>query len=176
MLPEDQIGAGDFYKTEAQFRMALAAALHSRCAICMDNDYYTAEMRSDNTHYQYYEINRGTAYTMRESIADFTDDPSNNYSNAVYFHCFKTISQGQYLSSTVLMAVLFLMQQKNDIVGQAKFLRAWNFFKLVRYFGGVPLFVHEVTDANRHFFHAGSVEEVYTQIIDDARDAINKTG
>ncbi len=142
LLPEDEIGVGNFYKTEAQFRMALTAA-YVPLRDLLSNDYYTGEMRSDNTHYQYYQINRGTAYTMRESIADFTDDPSNNYSNAVYFHCFKTISRANVILDRIDGGTLG-DAAKNDIAGQAKFLRAWNFFKLVRYFGGVPLFIHEV--------------------------------
>ena len=170
LLPEDEIGVGNFYKTEAQFRMALTAA-YVPLRDLLSNDYYTGEMRSDNTHYQYYQINRGTAYTMRESIADFTDDPSNNYSNAVYFHCFKTISRANVILDRIDGGTLG-DAAKNDIAGQAKFLRAWNFFKLVRYFGGVPLFIHEVKEAEQAFLPRASVNEVYAQIVDDARDAI----
>src|ERR1044072_8052661 len=96
LSPEDQIGSTGFYKTESQFRMALTAA-YVPLRDLMDNDYYTGEMRSDNTHYEFYSINRGTAYTMREAIADFTDDPTNNYSNAVYFHCYKGISRANMI-------------------------------------------------------------------------------
>jgi hypothetical protein len=172
LLPEDEIGVGNFYKTEAQFRMALTAA-YVPLRDLLDNDYYTGEMRSDNTHYQYYQINRGTAYTMRESIADFTDDPSNNYSNAVYFHCFKTISRANVILDRINGGTL-TDAAKNDIVGQAKFLRAWNFFKLVRYFGGVPLFIHEVKEAEQAFLPRASANEVYAQIVDDAKDAITR--
>ena len=170
LAPEDQIGEPNFYKTEAQFRMALAAA-YTPLRDLMENDFYTGEMRSDNTHYQYYQINCGTAYTMRESIADFTDDPSNNYSNAVYFHCFKTISRANIILDRIDGGTL-TDAAKNDIVGQAKFLRAWNFFKLVRYFGGVPLFIHEVKEAEQAFLPRASANEVYAQIVDDAKDAI----
>lgn len=172
LSPEDQIGSDAFYKTEAHFRMALTAA-YVPLRDLIENDYYINEMRSDNTHYQYYQSNRGTAYVMREAIADFTDDPSNNYSNAVYFHCFKTISRANIIIDRIDGGTL-TDAAKNDIVGQAKFLRAWNYFKLVRYFGGVPLFLHEVTEAEQAFLPRSAAEEVYTQIIDDAKDAIAK--
>jgi len=172
LYPDDEIGVADFYKTEAQFRMALTAA-YVPLRDLMDNDYYINEMRSDNTHYEFYSSNRGTAYTMRESIADFTDDPSNNYSNAVYFHCYKTISRANMILDRIDGGTLS-DAAKNDIVGQAKFLRAWNFFKLVRYFGAVPLFIHEVTEAEQAFLPRSSVADVYAQIVDDAKDAIEK--
>jgi starch-binding outer membrane protein, SusD/RagB family len=172
LSPEDQIGSANFYKTEAQFRMALTAA-YVPLRDLLDNDHYTGEMRSDNTHYQYYQINRGTAYVMRESIADFMDEPSNNYTNAVYFHCFKTISRANIILDRIDGGTLS-DAAKNDIVGQAKFLRAWNFFKLVRYFGGVPLFIHEVTEAEQSFLPRSTIAEVYAQIVDDAKDAVAK--
>jgi starch-binding outer membrane protein, SusD/RagB family len=170
LTPEDEIAEANFYKTESQFRMALTAA-YTPLRDLMENDFYTGEMRTDNTHYQYYQINRGTAYTMRENIADFMDDPSNDYTNAVYFHCFKGISRCNIILDRIDGGTLS-DAAKNDIVGQAKFLRAFNFFKLVRYFGGVPLFLHEVLDAEEAFLPRSSVSEVYAQIIDDAKDAI----
>src|SRR3989337_3590157 len=85
LSPEDQYSAVTFYKTEAQFRQALTAA-YTPLRDLMVNDFCANEMRSDNTHYQPYPSNRGTAYVQRENIADFTDNPTNSYTNAVYFH------------------------------------------------------------------------------------------
>ena len=172
LVPEDQIAEANFYKTESQFRMALTAA-YTPLRDLMENDFYTGEMRSDNTHYQYYAVNRGTAYVMRENIADFVDDPSNNYSNAVYFHCFRGISRTNMIFDRIDGGTLS-DAAKNDITGQAKFLRAFYFFKLVRYFGGVPLFVHEVTEAEQAFLTRSSKDQVYAQIEADAKDAIAK--
>src|SRR4030095_416386 len=92
LSPDDEIAVTGFYKTEAQFRMALTST-YPPLRDLTNNDFYTAEMRSDNTHYQYYAVNRGTAYVMRENIADFVDDPSNDYTKAVYIACFNGISR-----------------------------------------------------------------------------------
>lgn len=170
--PEDQISGANFFKTEADFRQALMAA-YTPLRDFLDNDFYAAEMRSDNTHYQYNPLNRGTAMYMRENIGDFTDEPTNSYTNAIYFHCYNGISKaniilGRIDGGTLSEAV------KNDIVGQAKFLRAFNYFKLVRYFGEVPLFLKEVTKAEEAFLTRATVAEVYNQIIEDATDAIAK--
>ncbi|TWI84471.1 RagB/SusD family nutrient uptake outer membrane protein [Chitinophaga japonensis] len=170
LAPEDQVSGATFYKTEAQFRQALAGA-YVPLRDLLDNDFYTGEMRSDNTHYEFYQINRGTAYTYRENIADFTDDPTNSYTNAIYFHCYTGIARVNTILGHIDGASLS-ETAKDDIAGQAKFLRAFNYFKLVRYFGGVPLFLEEVTTADEAFLPRATAEEVYAQIIADAQDAI----
>ncbi|HQG77295.1 MAG TPA: RagB/SusD family nutrient uptake outer membrane protein [Bacteroidales bacterium] len=60
-----------------------------------------------------------------------------------------------------------ISQEKADeLMAQAKFLRGWNYFMLVRYYGGVPL-IEETTDATRDDIPRASVAEVYDLIVND---------
>ncbi|MDR6942970.1 RagB/SusD family nutrient uptake outer membrane protein [Mucilaginibacter pocheonensis] len=172
LSPNDSVSPGTFYKTESDFRQAIAAAYAPLQDLSV-NDYFTSEMRSDNAHYQPYPSNRGTAYVQREAISDWVDDPTNAYTNAVYFHCYNGISRSNIVIGR-LAAVNLDVNVKNDIDGQAKFLRAWNYFKLVRLFGAVPLYLKEVTNAQEAFLPRSTVDQVYTQIIADANDAIKE--
>ena len=74
---------------------------------------------------------------------------------------------------------------KKRIEGEAKFLRALNYFELVRFFGkqyeagknnsqlGVPIVLKTVPDFNGDLSVArNTVEEVYTQVIKDLKEAI----
>ncbi len=56
------------------------------------------------------------------------------------------------------------------IVGEAKFLRAYFYFKMVRWWGGVPL-VLEPLDRDAIAIPRASVDEVYSAIIQDLQDA-----
>lgn len=172
LVPEDQPSGATFYQTEEQFRQALTAA-YTPLRDLLVNDFCTAEMRSDNTHYEFLSNNRGTAYVFRENIADFLDEPRNAYVNAVYFHCYKSISRANIVLDRI-GSVNLDEGVRNDIEGQAKFLRAFNYFKLVRYFGGVPLFLHEVIKADDAFLPRSTAEDVYQQIISDAQSAIDQ--
>jgi G:T/U-mismatch repair DNA glycosylase len=172
LAPNDSVSPGTFYKTESDFRQAIAAAYAPLQDLSV-NDYFTSEMRSDNTHYQPYPSNRGTAYVQRENISDWVDDPTNAYTNAVYFHCYNGISRSNIVIGR-LAPVNLDASIKNDIDGQAKFLRAWNYFKLVRLFGAVPLYLKEVTSAEEAFLPRSTVDQVYAQIIADANDAIKE--
>jgi starch-binding outer membrane protein, SusD/RagB family len=59
--------------------------------------------------------------------------------------------------------------QKKKILGEAKFLRAWSYFYLVRLFGDVPLITDPIVDAHSpDFFPARTGKEnVYKLIVDD---------
>ena len=173
LLPLDSLSPSTFFKTEAQLRQAVIAAYVPLRDLAI-NDYFTSEMRSDNSHYQPIPSNRGTAFVHRENISDWIDDPTNAYSNAVYFHCYNGISRANIVLGHIGDAATLSATAKADIEGQAKFLRAYNYFKLVRLFGGVPLHLTEVTKAEEAFLPRSTVEQVYMQIVSDATDAVAK--
>lgn len=63
----------------------------------------------------------------------------------------------------------------DELMGQAKFLRAWNYFQLVRMFGALPLPTEEHTDDYFSYELSRSpIVEVYDLIVSDFTEAINK--
>jgi len=172
LTPQDQYSPGNFFQTESQFRQAVNAA-YTPLRDLLVNDYFTAESRSDNTHYDYNSTQRGTAYLQRETISDFTDDPTNAYTNAVYYHLYSSIAKANVVIERLPQAT-FAEPVKLALDGEAKFLRAWNYFRLVRYFGGVPLYLNEVKTADAAFVNRATTDQVYAQIIADAQDAIRE--
>lgn len=172
LTPEDAYTAENFYKTEAQFRSAVIAA-YAPLRDVLVNDYFTSEMHSDNTIYQPIPGNRGTAIVQRENISDFTNTSTNAYANATWQHSYTGISRCNIVIDR-LAATNFADSVKAGLDGQVKFLRALNYFKLVRLYGGVPLFLHEIVKAEDAFRERATEEEVYQQIIADATDAIHE--
>src|SRR5690606_35900721 len=63
-------------------------------------------------------------------------------------------------------------ERKDQFIGEAKFIRAFYYFHLVRLYGNVPLVLEEV-NSPQNAFSQGRVpkEQVYQQIMDDALDA-----
>ena len=172
LAPKDSYTDVTFYKTPDQFKQAAIAA-YAPLRDVLVNDYFTSEMRSDNTIYQSYPSNRGTAYIYRESISNFTNTSTNDYVNAVWQHCYTGISRTNIVIQRLAVAD-FDAATKSPIDGQVKFLRAFYYFKLVRLFGGVPLFLKEVTKVDDAFLPRSSADAVYSQIIADAKDAISE--
>ncbi|TXK49356.1 RagB/SusD family nutrient uptake outer membrane protein [Pontibacter qinzhouensis] len=62
---------------------------------------------------------------------------------------------------------------KTRLVNEAKLLRAWNYFNLVRWFGPVPLILHETTSLTNEALQVqqASEEVLYNQIILDLTSA-----
>jgi len=170
--PEDSYTDGVFYQTEQQFRSAVVAAYAPLRDVLL-NDYFTSEMHSDNTVYQPIPGNRGTAYVERENISDFTNTSTNAYVSATWQHSYTGISRCNIIIERLKSADL-TDDVKAGLDGQAKFLRALNYFKLVQLYGGVPLSVNEVKNADDAFKPRATADEVYAQIISDARDAITE--
>jgi len=173
LVPEDSLSPETFFQTDDQLQQAVAAA-YVPLRDMLVNDYHTSEMRSDNTHYIPNPVNRGTATVYRENVSDWNNDANNDYVNAVYYHCYTGISRANIVIGRIPGAAKATEAGKASADGQAKFLRAWNYFKLVRLFGGVPLYLTEVTKAEEAFKDRSTAEEVYNQIISDATDAVNQ--
>jgi SusD family. len=169
LIPEDQVSEGNFFKTEADFVQALNAAYNPLRVV--GPDYYISEMRSDNAHYEHNPAIQGTAVRMRSDIANFTNDASNNYSNQMYYESYRGISRANIVLGRIDQSALS-QEAKDRVKGEALFLRAFYYFKLVRYFGGVPLYLQEVTNEEEAFLPRSPRAEVYAQIIADAQQAI----
>ena len=64
------------------------------------------------------------------------------------------------------------MDIKNRYLGEAYFLRAWNYFNLVRYFGLVPIHTTNVSTLDQTAAPlATNLDEVYNLILSDVRKA-----
>ena len=170
--PKTFVSSAEFYATAENFTQALNGAYESLHGI-YGTAYVMGEMRSDNTHYYYKENDRGRQNVEREDIDGFVNDPINAYSKQKYVSCYEGISRTNVILDRIEGAD-FADAAKNEIIGEAKFLRAFYYFELVQYFGGVPLYVNEVTTMAETALPRSTEDEVYAQIIDDAKDAAAK--
>ena len=62
---------------------------------------------------------------------------------------------------------------KQRYLAEAKFIRAYGYFRLVRAFGGVPLRLHVPKDASEYNLPRASREEVYAAVEQDLTEASN---
>ncbi|GEM_PF-213962 len=63
---------------------------------------------------------------------------------------------------------------KSSISGQAKFLRGLFYFHLVRFFGGVPIYIEPTKDLSAIDKPRNTEDEVYDQIIKDLQEAASE--
>jgi len=173
LTPKSSYSDANYFLTTQQFNAAVTAA-YAPLRDVVVNDYLMSEMRSDNAIYQSILSNRGTAYTEREALCNFRDASTNSYTASEWQYCYQVISRANMVISRLPAATNVPADSATLYDGQCKFLRALMYFKLVRLFGGVPLFLHEVKTPQDAFLPRSSVDQVYAQIVADAGDAIKE--
>lgn len=169
--PEGNLNEAIFFKSAQDFKQAVNGA-YTPLRDVANVAYFMDEVRSDNSRYEYDARDRGNAIT--ENLTDFLDASDNPSILTRYQANFQGISRTNVILDR-LQEIDFTMTEadKNQIMGEAKALRAHYYFDLVRNYGGVPLSVNEVRLSGDAFLARSTEEEVYTQIISDLKDAIS---
>ncbi|MGK6350038.1 RagB/SusD family nutrient uptake outer membrane protein [Parapedobacter sp. DT-150] len=161
-----------YYQNESQFLRAVNGAYGSLQEL-YTADYYWAmtEMVADNTNYQFDESDRGAQ--QREEIDEFLITSTNNYVNNTWNLLYRNIQQTNVILGRIDAVEFSDEAVKTRYKGEAQFLRALQYFHLVRLFGPVPLVLDEISDPESAFSEGrASVDEVYNQILADADAAV----
>lgn len=174
IYPETSLSSETFFKTEADFEQAVNAAYAPLRSIVNDRAWLLAELRSDNTYF-----GRNPAFGATEQIEDIADFAlpesggitSNTHVLNQYRLDYQIIARTNQILTTIDQ-VEFNAEAKNNLKGQAHFLRAYAYFELVRYFGKAPLHLVPVTERAEAALPLASEEELYAQIISDAEQAV----
>jgi hypothetical protein len=175
VIPETNLSSATFFKTESDFKQAVNGAYVPLRTIVNGPAYILGEMHSDNTYY-YRNILFG-AVDPTENVADFALPSSgglttNGHVLNQYRQDYLIIARANQILTNI-DAVDFNADSKNNLKGQAMFLRAYAYFELVRYFGKVPLHLTPVTNRAEAALPLSSIDSIYMQIVKDA-DAASK--
>lgn len=168
--PEFQVNETSFYKTAEDFETAVVGN-YSELQNIHDASYlYLAELTTDNAEITW------TSPTTSESESDEMNFTStNSFVNTIWNLSFKTIIR----SNTILEKIEDTDIDeglKTQYRGEAYFLRAYNYFHLVRLFGNLPIVEGifngpgEIVDFD---MTRKPIDEVYTLIINDLERAIS---
>ena len=174
VVPETALSSATFFKTEADFQQAANGAYVPLRQMFNERAWVLEEMHSDNTYYA-----RNTLYGAvdpTENVADFAVPTANgvtaNDNVLVQYRLnYVIIARANQILSLIDGVTFSTDAVKNNVKGQAQFLRAFAYFDLVRLFGKVPLHLVPVTGREDAALPLSTTEEIYTQIEKDATDA-----
>lgn len=179
IVPETSLSSATFFTKEADFQQAVNAAYVPLRTITNNSGtaggaWILGEQHSDNTYYVRNPLFGATE--QEEDIADFAIPEANGVTpnehvREQYRQDYLIIARTNQILS-MIDNVEFGADSKNNIKGQALFLRAYAYFELVRYFGKVPLHLTPVTKRSEAALPLTSEEEIYAQIIKDISEAI----
>ncbi|MCE6992162.1 RagB/SusD family nutrient uptake outer membrane protein [Dyadobacter sp. CY323] len=173
VIPETALSSGTFFVTEADFTQAVNATYVPLRQMYNERAWVLEEMHSDNTYYA-----RNTLYgavDATENVADFAVPTAggvtaNDNVLVQYRLNYQIIARANQILA-LIDGVEFTPANKNNLKGQALFLRAFAYFDLVRLFGKVPLHLVPVIGREDAALPLSSTEEIYAQIEKDAKEA-----
>jgi len=174
IVPETQLSSATFFKTENDFIQAVNGAYAPLRGYYNGPAWTLSELHSDNTFYMRNVLFGAVENT--ENLADFSVPISNGTTpNSNVLGAWR----GLYLiiarANQVLApidAAEFNQDSKNNVKGQALFLRAFSYFHLVRYFGKVPLHLIPVPGREGSGLPLSEEAAVFDQIIKDLTEAV----
>lgn len=178
VIPETNLSSEIFFTKEADFQQAVNGAYVPLRAIMNDRIWILGELHSDNTYYAR-NILFG-AVDPTENIADFAVPTSTGEAGKVtsndnvlqqYRLDYQIIARTNQILALIDGVTFASADTKNNLKGQALFLRAHAYFELVRLFGRVPLHLIPVTGREDAALPLTATEELYAQIDKDATEA-----
>lgn len=173
VVPETSLSSATFFKTESDFEQAVNAAYAPLRNIANDHAWTLEELHSDNSYYARNVLFGAVDNT--ENLADFAVPTANGVTTNTHVRDmyrleYQIISRANQILASI-DGVDFDSNAKNNLKGQALFLRAYAYFELVRLFGKVPLHLVPVTTRQEAALPLSSVDSIYDQIIKDASEA-----
>lgn len=171
MPSQTALSTAIYFKTEGDFQSAINGAYAPlRGAYDGYNGAWAmGELRSDNSMYKYNPNDRGTI--QPEYIKDFLDDNTNSVTLNKYVSDYSVIARVNQILALIDGITFDTDANKNNIKGQAYFLRAFCYFDLVQYFGAVPLHLQPAKSVSQTALPLTSADSIYLQIISDAKQA-----
>ena len=174
IYPETYQTANSFFQTKTQFIQAVNGAYGPLQPIFTGQFWAMAEMRSDNTSYHYNTGDRsGFPY---EELDEFREIDNNTHVASFFNNSYLSINRANVILERLPAATAVDQATRDQVTGEASFLRAYSYFNLVRLYGNVPLVLKEVKSVDEAFSVGARkpAADIYTQIIIDAQTAIAK--
>ncbi|GAA3956387.1 RagB/SusD family nutrient uptake outer membrane protein [Chitinophaga oryziterrae] len=109
---------------------------------------------------------RSTANQAKNDLDKYTFTPATSTFQSVWSAAYQGINRANTVLARV-PAVPMDTALKSRLLAEAKFMRGFYYFTLVRLFGGVPLILQETTSLNDLAVARATADEVYTQVIAD---------
>jgi hypothetical protein len=174
---ETALTSDTYFTKESDFTTAINSVyaplrdLFSQYGSGNNSLYIMAETRSDNARYLINPTMR--AAVSQENLADCITEASNGVTTAIYRRFYNIIARANQILATIDPVTFASQEVKDNVKGQALFLRAWSYFNLVQYFGKVPMHLTPVTTLEGTALPLSEVADIYSQITTDANDAIS---
>ncbi len=171
IAPISDQSSDNFYQNASDIEQAVAAIYDALQPLYQGNSFdHFMEVRSDNT----FNDNTTQSGGARASFDNFNLASSNFMLNDAWTNSYLGIQRANILLNRIDGVEDIDASIKAIRIGEAKFLRALNYFNIVRIWGDAPLVLTETQNPFEGFDHTrNGTDAIYSQIVTDLQDAIS---
>lgn len=168
LQPVSEIGENNYFTTTEEIETFLVGCYNS-LQEPVSYEWILTEFRSDNALYNPNFSSGREATQFALDVFNVTSE--NDYVDLYYTAAYKSIGANNIILDNI--SVVADAELRGHIEGQAKFMRAYQYFNLVRLFGPVFLTTSNITSIEADEMFRSTEEIVYEQIIEDLDFAAN---
>jgi hypothetical protein len=160
--PVDRLTSDGFYRTPAQSEQGIVGVYAGLRDIARDEFMYLSEFRSDNI----WGDPQPDGFREYSELSAFRAGSDLNYINNVWNLWYKVIYDAN-VAITKMESCDFGTREtfKNQLFGEAHFLRGWAYFELARLFGNIPVIDVPMSPNDVLNVPQSPAAEVYTRIV-----------
>lgn len=181
--PVSNEAAKNFYKNYKEVNVALSGCYNGMQEPLI-NEWQFTELRSDNARQR--SVNSTTNVNMELNVLNlYTAGPQHQQIYNYWLATYKNIRNVNYVLRSLGVSyrnnqLVFgtptadvTEAQRDELVGQALFIRAYHYFNLVRLFGGVFIVTEPLEAAQARKVNRSSVDDTYNLITKDLEAAVD---
>lgn len=162
--PTDVLAPENFYQSSADAVAAVNGVYEQQRWAYWLNYWYITDMATDEA------IASPNFGPDGHRASNYTFDAQEGFINGFWSDTYRTINRSNAVLDHV-PGITMDATLRDRVLGEAHFMRALSYFNLVRLFGDVPLFDHEVTSLASVEVPRNPAAEVYALIIADLQTA-----
>ena len=168
--PISSIDKDDYFQTESDIEAAIVGIYEELTVDGFYGMYNNQSIYINDLQTDYTKAGAQTNSAHIRELSNFAVESTNVFVEYAWEEHYTAINRANVVIDKVSELDWLDEDTRNNYVNEAKFLRALMYFNLVRYFGGVPIVVH---DGDGEGEPRNTLDEVYEQIVSDFQDAEN---
>ncbi|WP_146898038.1 RagB/SusD family nutrient uptake outer membrane protein [Adhaeribacter aerolatus] len=168
MTPDSDLTNADFFKTSSDLDLAVIG-VYSSLQVRKPTDYLLLELPTDNLYRSTY-----TSAAGANEVDNMAITPENPLFALFWENTYYGIVRANTVLANIEVPTDYKAGQKEQLAGEAKFMRALFYFDLVRLYGDVPKITSLLSAEEAKVATRTPAEEVYTLIIADLKEAIEQ--
>lgn len=165
-VPESVLTSANAFSNARDMELGVFG-IYNRLQSRVPTDFELMEIPSDNMFGEYF----ATAPGM-DAINTLDVTPMNQKINSFWQNTYNGVFRANLILSQIDVPTDYPAGKKEQLSGEAKFLRAYFYFDLVRIFGGVPKVTEVLGITAAEGIGRASEQEIYDLIADDLTEAI----